>query len=234
MERLTIKDWPSCEKPRERLLKFGAGALSNAEILAILIGTGNSSETAVGVGQKVLSYGEKNYGSGMRFLEQGSVEEILSISGMGIAKATRLKAAVELSRRLGCPSDKTVFVRRGEDVYALLKAEIGALEKEHFLVIMLGSRNQVTGKEIVSVGTLDSSLVHPREVFKGPIKKSAAAVVLAHNHPSGDPTPSDDDLSVTKRLIDSGILLGISVVDHVVITKDKYVSIREKWPQYFM
>jgi DNA repair protein RadC len=217
------------------MFRLGAQALSNAEILALFIGTGSVGKTALEVAQRVLHLGEERYGSGLEFLERASVEEIQSVPGMGPAKAARLKAAVELSKRLRSAdiSDKPFIVRRGRDIYDLVKADIESLEQEHFLTVMLNSRNSVIGKEVVSIGSLDSSIVHPREVFKSPIKKSAASLVLVHNHPSGDPNPSDDDLAVTQRLIRSGMLLGIYVIDHVVVGRGKYVSIRETWPQYF-
>ncbi|HHW18820.1 MAG TPA: DNA repair protein RadC [Firmicutes bacterium] len=233
---MTIKDWPEHEKPRERLFRLGPGALSDAEILAILLGTGNSKETALDVAKSLLCWGEVHYGPGLKFLKEASIEEIMSLSGIGPVKAARLKAALEVTRRLNRDGDtveKTVQVRHGKDVYQFMRSEMEDLDREHFYILMLNVRNQVTCKELISVGSLDTSIVHPREIFKNCIKKSAAGVILVHNHPSGDATPSDDDLKITKRLVDAGKILGIYVLDHVVIGRGQYVSMREACSGWF-
>jgi len=235
-QRLTIKDWPEFDKPRERLLRMGPSALSDAEVLAILLGTGTLQETALDVAQRLLRWGQDHYGAGLSFLKEASIEELISVSGIGLAKAARLKAALEVSRRLQrsvASMAKPAIVRQGEDVYKLVRGDMEDLDREHFCIVMLNVRNQVIGRELISVGSLDTSIVHPREIFKNCIKKSAAGVILVHNHPSGDATPSDDDVKMTRRLIEAGKILGIRVLDHVIIGRGRYVSMRESCSGWF-
>lgn len=233
---MTIKDWPAQDKPRERLFERGASALSDAELIAILLGTGSNRQTAVELSQRMLSLSEERYGTSLGFLNGVTPQELEELSGVGPAKVARLKAGVELGKRLyrisGSPG--TLFaIRGGKDVYEYVRADMEGLDREHFAVILLNARNQVLSKEVVSVGSLDASIVHPREIFKDSIRRNAAAIVLAHNHPSGDPTPSDEDLEVTRRLARSGRLLGIEVMDHVVVGRSSFVSIRETCPGWF-
>ena len=233
---MTIKDWPDQDKPRERLFREGPSALSDAELLAIILSTGSSTETALEVARRALSYSEGQYGSSFGFLLESSREEMEGIPGIGPAKAARLKACAEIGKRLlhGAErSEKPFTVRRGKEVFEYLRTTALGLDREHFSILLLNSRNQVIGREVVSVGSLDASIVHPREIFKNPIKRSAASIVLVHNHPSGDPTPSDDDLEVTKRIVEAGRLLGIHVLDHVVIARSSFVSMREICPSWF-
>ncbi|MGI6162990.1 MAG: RadC family protein [Bacillota bacterium] len=233
---MTIKDWPEHEKPRERLQSLGPQALSDAELLAILLGTGNSRETALDVAKRLLCWGENNYGPGLDFLKESSTEEIMSLSGIGPAKAARLKACLEISRRLQKTADfaeKVIRIRHGKDVYELLRSSMEDLDREHFCIIMLNVRNQIITTETISIGSLDTSIVHPREIFKNCIKKSAAAVILAHNHPSGEAAPSDDDIRITKRIIEAGKIVGIHVLDHVVVGHGQYVSMRESFTDWF-
>lgn len=227
-DRLTIKDWPDAERPRERLIRRGPGALSDAEVVAILLGSGSAGETAVDQAKRILAAGEKEYGSGLKLLAESSVEELIGVRGLGPAKAARIKAAVELGRRLGAGIEEPlVSVRNAMDVYRLVKGDMESLDREHFCILMLNARNQVLRREVVSIGCLDSAIVHPREIFKNCIKRSAASVILVHNHPSGDPTPSAEDLEITRRLSEGGKLLGITVLDHVIIGKGRYSSFRE-------
>ncbi|MBE3518867.1 MAG: DNA repair protein RadC [Firmicutes bacterium] len=227
-ERLTIKDWPDAERPRERLIRIGPAALSDAEVVAILLGSGSAGETAVDQAKRILAAGEREYGSGLKLLAESSVEELIQVRGLGPAKAARIKAAVELGRRLsGGIEEPLVCVRNAMDVYRLVRGDMESLDREHFCILMLNARNQVLRREVVSVGCLDSTIVHPREIFKNCIKRSAASVILVHNHPSGDPTPSSEDLEITRRLSEGGKLLGIAVLDHVIIGKGRYSSFRE-------
>lgn len=227
-DRLTIKEWPDAEKPRERLIRVGPGALSDAEVVAILLGSGSAGETAVDQAKRILAAGESEYGSGLKLLAESSVEELTRVRGLGPAKAARIKAAVELGRRLGsCVEEPLVCVRSAMDVYRLVRGDMESLDREHFCILMLNARNQVLRREVVSIGCLDSAIVHPREIFKNCIKRSAASVILVHNHPSGDPTPSGEDLEITRRLSEGGKLLGITVLDHVIIGKGRYSSLRE-------
>lgn len=234
-QRLTIKDWPLQDKPRERLFLKGASALSDAELIAILLGTGTANETVMELSQRMLSLSEERYGTSLGFLNGVTPLELDEVSGIGPAKVARLKAGVELGRRLYGPpaSGKRTVVRSGRDVYEYIKADLEGLDREHFMVILLNARNQVIGKEVVSVGSLDASIVHPREVFRDSIRRNAKSIVLAHNHPSGDPTPSDEDIEVTGRLREAGTVLGISVVDHVVVGRSSYVSLRDTCPAWF-
>ena len=218
------------------MFELGPEALSDAELLAILLGTGNSKETALDVARRLMHWGEKHYGPGLEFLKKSSKEELMSLSGIGMAKAARLKVCLEISRRLlkaDTYAIKQVPIRNGRDVYQFLKGDMEELDKEHVCIVMLNVRNYVIAKETVSVGSLDTSIVHPREIFKICIKRSAAAVILAHNHPSGEAAPSDDDIRMTKRIIEAGKIVGIHVLDHVIIGRGQYVSMRESLAGWF-
>lgn len=235
--RLTIKDWPDRDRPRERLFRLGPGALSDAEILAILLGTGNLRETALELARRILSLSEERHGTSLGFLHEAPADELLDIAGMGPAKVARLMAAAEISRRLARENDtseRPAVVRQSSDVFRLVRGDLEGLDREVFMVLTLNARNQVTAREVVSMGSLDASIAHPREIFKSSVKKSAAAIVLVHNHPSGDPNPSQEDLDVTRRLIDAGRIMGIYVLDHVVVARGSYVSIRELCPGWFL
>lgn len=225
--RLTLKDLPAEERPRERLWKYGPEVLSNAELLAIIIRTGNRNETALALAQRMLS--ELGQGEGLNFLVDATVEELTKVKGISMAKACAIKAAVELGKRIGgIKSIDKVFIRSPRDVANLLMNEMRYLKKEYFRTIQLNVKNQVLAVEDISVGSLNSSIVHPREVFKGPIRRSSAAIILIHNHPSGDPSPSREDIEVTRRLYEAGKLLGIDVLDHIIIGDGIYTSLKEK------
>jgi DNA repair protein RadC len=224
---LTIKDLPEEERPRERLIKFGAQALSNAELIALLIRTGNRSESALVVAQKLL----KGDGSrtGLSFIAESSIEELSQIKGIGPAKSVQIKAAIELGRRIySFKKQETTTISTPYDVNNLLMEEVRFLEKEYFKTVLLNVKNQVISVEDISVGSLNSSIVHPREVFKPAIKRSSASIILVHNHPSGDPTPSKEDIEVTRRLYKAGEILGIQVLDHVIIGDCRFISLKEK------
>jgi len=226
-ESLSIKDLPKEERPRERMQRYGAQALSDAELLAVLIRTGTPSESALVLSQRILKgNGAK---SGLCFVADSSIEELSEIRGIGIAKSVQIKAAVELGRRISSYSSRNpTAINTPVDVKNLLMEEMRFLEKEHFKVILLNIKNHVISVEDISVGSLNSSIVHPREVFKPAIRRSSAAIILVHNHPSGDPTPSREDVDITRRLTEAGKILGIEVVDHVIIGNGIYISFREK------
>lgn len=225
--RLTLKNLPAEERPRERLWNYGPEVLSNAELLAIIIRTGNKNETALALAQRLLS--ELGQGEGLSFLIDVTVEELTKIKGISMAKACAIKAAVELGKRIGgVKSSNKLFIRSPKDVADLLMNEMRYLKKEYFRTIQLNVKNQVLAVEDVSVGSLNTSIVHPREVFQGPIRRSSAAIILVHNHPSGDPSPSREDIDVTKRLFEAGKLLGIDVLDHIIIGDGMYTSLKEK------
>ncbi|WP_213973855.1 RadC family protein [Tepidanaerobacter acetatoxydans] len=224
---ILIKDLPIEERPRERLQKYGAQALSDAELLAVLIRTGTRSESALVLAQRILK-GDIGR-SGLAYVVDSSVEELSKIKGIGIAKAVQIKAAVELGRRIASYNQrKQVIIKSPLDVKDLLMEEMRFLEKEYFKTILLNVKNHVISVEDISIGSLNSSIVHPREVFKPAIRRSSASILLVHNHPSGDPTPSREDIEVTERLVEAGKILGINVLDHIIIGSDSIISLKEK------
>ncbi len=222
--RLTIKDLPEEERPRERLLNLGAEKVSNAELLAIIIRTGSSRDSALELAQKILNKAKE-----LREMPYLSVEELEEINGIGPAKAVQVKAALELGRRMAAASrGHNVDITSPGDVFNFMAEEMRYLEQEEFRVILLNIKNKVIASETVFKGSLNSSIVHPREIFRLALKRSAASIILLHNHPSGDPTPSGEDINVTKRLIEAGEIMGIKVLDHVIIGEGRYLSFREK------
>lgn len=228
---LTIKQLPAEDRPRERLLRFGAQALSNAELVALLIRTGTGTETAIQVAYRLLKLGDDGDGGdarSLRYLVQASVDELKKVRGIGLAKAAQIKAAVELGKRLAATTGSRPAITSPADAVNMVMEEMRYLEREHFQVLMLNTRNQVLGVHLASVGTLNSSLVHPREIFREPIRRAAAAVILVHNHPSGDPSPSQEDMAITRRLVEAGRLLGIEVLDHIIIGDNRYISFQER------
>jgi DNA repair protein RadC len=221
----TIHDLPLSERPRERLQKLGVGALSAQEILAVILGRGVSGESVMVTAQRLLSKFEN-----LKGIAEASVEELSQVRGIGIAKAAQIKAAFELASRLdgyAQTGGKTV-VKTPEDVMGLVGNRLRDKKKEHFLAILLDTRNQLIKVAEISVGSLDTSIVHPREVFKEAISASAAAVILAHNHPSGDAQASPDDIKLTKRLAEAGELVGIDVLDHIIIGGKKFLSLKRE------
>ncbi len=224
---ILMKDLPLEERPRERLHRYGAQVLSDAEILAVLIRTGTRAESALVLAQRILK-GDGGK-SGLAYVVDSSMEELSKIKGIGPAKAAQIKAAVELGRRISAYNrGQQVTITSPLDVKDLLMEEMRFLEKEHFKTILLNIKNHVISIEEISIGSLNSSIVHPREVFKPAIRRSSASVILVHNHPSGDPTPSREDVEVTARLVESGKILGINVLDHIVIGNNSILSLKEK------
>jgi len=209
------------ERPRERLLELGAGVLTDAELIAVLLGTGSAGTPALAAAARVTA------AVNVRRLHQAAPEDLVSIRGVGRARAAQLLAAAELGRRLWPDGDTTPLIRGPESVYELTR-DIRGMNREHFVGFYLNSRNQVLRREIVSIGSLNASIVHPREVFLPAVAMSAASVVLAHNHPSGDPTPSEEDLAITRRLCEAGRILGIDVLDHVIVARESYASFKER------
>jgi len=229
MEYQSIKKWPEDERPRERLLKFGADELSTAQLLAIILRTGGRKKSALELARELLT----KFGS-VKEIEGASLVEFsnLEIKGIGSAKLAQLKAAFELGRRLmsseaedgsGKPSFKT-----SRDVFDYYRPKFYGLKKERFLCALLDTKNRIFKETVVSEGTLTSSLVHPREVFRSAIKEASASVLFLHNHPSGDTTPSRDDITITERLVETGKIVGIEVLDHIIISDGGYLSLFEK------
>lgn len=222
--RLTIKDLPPSERPRERLLAGGAAKCTDADLLAILIRSGTPQETAVQLAERILAEA-----GGLHELPRYGVDEILAVKGLGPAKAVSLLAAVELGKRLSSRMrTEAPTISSPGDAAGLLMEEMRHNLREHFCAILLDTKNKVISIEEISVGSLNTSLVHPREVFRPAIRKACASLILVHNHPSGDPTPSREDLDVTRRLCDAGKLIGIEILDHIVIGDGKFASFREK------
>lgn len=221
----TVHDLPLSERPRERLLKLGTEALSVQELLALVLGRGTRGESVVLTAQKLLS----KFGN-LKNIASASIEELTQIKGIGFAKATQLKAALELGRRLEEHSiDGEKFtIRAPEDVVKAVRNKLKGKKREHFIALSLDTRNHLIGIHTISIGSLDSSIVHPREVFKEAITSSAASVIFVHNHPSGDPTPSEDDVKLTKRLADVGEIMGIEVLDHIIVCDTSYSSMKSK------
>ncbi|WP_226526321.1 RadC family protein [Metabacillus niabensis] len=219
-----IQDFPQDERPRERLLNEGADKLSNQELLAILLRTGTKKESVLELSQKLLKHFE-----GLRMLKDASVEEITTISGIGTAKAVQILSALELGRRMNrLTYDDRFVIRSPQDGANYVMEEMRFLSQEHFVCLYLNTKNQVLHKQTVFIGSLNASIVHPREVFKEALKRSAASLICIHNHPSGDPSPSREDIEVTKRLTECGKMLGIELLDHLIIGEQKYVSLKEK------
>jgi DNA repair protein RadC len=219
-----ITDLAADERPRERLAKLGPQALSSAELLAILLRVGVPGENAVQVGQRLL----QTFG-GLTGLHRATFDEVRAQHGIGEAKAAQIKAAIELGRRLMVESpEERPAINSPAEAAALVQYEMSGLEQEHLRVILLDTRNHVLGIEEVYKGSVNSSQVHIGEVFKPAIRRNAPAIIVIHNHPSGDPTPSPDDVAVTRAILQAGKLLDIDVLDHMVIGQGRWVSLKER------
>lgn len=221
----TIHDLPISERPRERLQKFGVEALSAQEILALILGRGIAGESVMVTAQRLLS----QFGS-LKGIASASVEELSQVKGIGIAKASQIRAAFELANRLEGYSEagSKPVVKTPDDVVGLVRGRLKGKKKEYFLALLLDTRNRLIKVAEISVGSLEGSLVHPREVFKEAISATAASVVFAHNHPSGDPTASEDDIRLTKRLAEVGEIVGIDVLDHIIIGDKNFLSLKRE------
>jgi len=222
----TIRDLPPSERPRERLQKFGAEALSAQELLVIILGRGIAGESVMVTAQRLLS----TFGN-VRAISEASLEELSNVRGIGLAKAAQIKAAFELAKRGDEKLGEKTLIKTAEDVVKLVSPKLKDKKKEYFLILSLDSRDKLIKISEISIGSLTANLVHPREVFKEAIQTSAVSIVLVHNHPSGDPKPSKDDLVITDKLIKGGKILGIKIADHVIISKNSFISLRLN--QYF-
>jgi len=219
-----ITDLDQAERPRERLRRLGAQALTSAELLAILLRVGVPGENAVQLGQRLMQAFQ-----GLAGLHRASFDEVCAQHGIGEAKAAQIKAAIELGRRLAAesPEDRP-SIHSPQDAADLLRYEMSALEQEELRVVLLDNRNRLLGSETVYRGSVNSSQVRVGELFKAAIRRNAVAVIVVHNHPSGDPAPSPDDVAVTRAIVQAGKLLDIDVLDHLVIGAGKFVSLKER------
>ncbi len=237
----TVSDMPIQDRPRERLLRLGEDALSSQELLALILGRGVAGRSVMTIAQELIT----KFAS-VRGISEATIEELAKIKGVGTAKASQLKACFELGKRRELETEynyERFDIKNPQAVVSAIRSSIKDMKKEHFMLMILNTRNKIVRIENISVGTLNSSLVHPREVFNKAIVHAASSVVIAHNHPSGDPKPSEEDLKITRRLIDAGKLLGIEVLDHIIIgkhstksaltehkkpEKESYCSLKEK------
>lgn len=223
---IMVRDLPPEERPREKLLLSGAAALSNVELLAILLRSGTKKKSVLCIAEEILAHIKERGLVGMVHI---SVPELAKIDGVGQAKAATLQAAIELGRRLSVQQAAKIEIIRGpEDVAHYAMPRYRFAQKEHFAVLLLSTKNHVLGMPEVSVGSLSASVVHPREVFRAAIDYAAAAMILLHNHPSGDPTPSREDIAVTERMVKAGKIMDIPVLDHVVLGNERFASFKEK------
>ncbi len=220
----SIQQIPEQDRPRERLLRHGAESLSSAELIAIILGSGTKTTPILQLAQDVIT----RFGTVKR-LAEATVEELCEIKGIGPAKAIQLRASLSLGLRA---SNGVLPVKRRihgpSDAYEILRGELEHEKRELFVTILVDVRGYVINHQIVSIGTLSSAPIHPREVFYPAIRHKAASILLAHNHPSGDPTPSKEDFDITKMLVEAGSLMGIPVNDHIIIAEQGYISLREK------
>ena len=220
---MILNDLPVREKPREKLLREGAEKLSNAEILAILLRTGSCGESALDLAARILAMDE----SGIRYLAGCAPEELRRIEGLGDAKICGILAAVELGRRIASTRRATAGkIAQADDIANMYMETMRYYEKEHFLCLLINSRGEIIEETEVSVGDISGTSANPREVFCRAIRRSAGCVAFLHNHPSGDPTPSDEDMKTTRRLDKAGKLLGIPVLDHIIIGEGSYFSMK--------
>lgn len=223
---MKLRELPMWEKPREKLIRDGAVSLSNTELLAILLGTGSGEKSAMDLASEVLAMDQSQ---GLRHLAVCSPEELKTIDGIGEAKVCSLLAAVEIGRRISaCRGEARGKIRTAEDIAMKYMEHMRYYHKEHFFCLLLDSKGGIIQKTDVSIGDINSAPANPREVFTEAIRRNASCVVFLHNHPSGDPTPSEEDLFITNRLAKAGDLLGIKVLDHIIIGDGTYISLREQ------
>lgn len=213
---MKIQDIPKENRPRERFLKHGPEALSDAELFAILLRTGTKGENAIDMSNRLISE------HGLDKLFECSLKELQQIKGIGPAKAMQLLAMAELGKRYAGAKNPIKKITHAKDVFDLFHEKLKNEKQENFIILMLNNKHHIIGEQLISKGTLDAALIEPREVFRAAIKSAAARVVLIHNHPSGDPNPSGEDIEITKKLIEVGKTINIPVLDHVIIGTDRY------------
>lgn len=220
----TIMSIPKNERPREKLIKYGAKTLTNSDLLAIILRIGSKKDTAISLAQKILNSNNK----GLKNIADATVEDLKKFHGISDAKAAQILAVTELSKRINTlKAEEKVKVSSPQDVSMLLMEEMRYLKKEYFKIVLLDTKNKILDIVNISIGSLNSSIVHPREVFIEAIKKSSASLILVHNHPSGETKPSNEDINITKRLIEAGNIMGIKILDHIIIGDGEYLSFKE-------
>lgn len=218
----SVREWPEAERPRERLIKHGAKTLSDAQLLAIVLRTGSNGKTVIDTAIELL----QRFG-GLRGLEEASISELKKFKGLGIAKIAQIKASFELGKRVLSEKAKEQLFNSAESVYNYFFPKLNGLKKEVFITLLLDTKLKLIKEVKVSEGTLNQSLIHPREIFKEAVKESAYAVILLHNHPSGDSAPSEQDIEITKKLKKASEILEIPILDHIIIGSGKYFSMKE-------
>lgn len=222
-----IKEWPEDERPREKMQKAGAAALSDAELLALVIRSGDpgSGQSAIDLGRELI----KHFSGNLRELGSADLNELCAIKGVGLAKATSVKAAFTLASRFQARKlERLERFTSPQQVFDYFNHEFRDSRKEYFLALLLDGKNRIIRRVQISEGSLNQSIVHPREVFSPAVKESAAAVILVHNHPTGDPAPSGEDITITRRLKEAGEIMGIKVLDHIIIGDGEYMSFVER------
>ena len=223
---IMVRDLPADERPREKLLQYGAPSLSNAELLAILIHTGTREASAIHIAEQVLAHYKDR---GLSELSYMAPQELTQVKGVGLAKAATIVAAVELGRRLSMKAaEKIETVCGPEDAARYAMPRLRFEQREHFCVLLLDMKHHIMGMPDVSVGSLSASIVHPREVYRIAIQRAAAAIIAVHNHPSGDPSPSREDIAITRRLAEAGKLLDIPMLDHIIVGGENFISLKEQ------
>lgn len=219
---MRIKDLPDSSQPRERFLKYGPEVLSDAELFAILLRTGSKGENVIDMSNRLIA----EYG--IDKLLECSLKELQEIKGIGPSKAMQILAIAEIQKRINQSKAPIKKISFAKDVFEYFREKLKNEKQEHFYTLMLNSQNSIIGEHLISKGILDASILHPREVFKPAIKDSASKIILVHNHPSGDQSPSPEDLEITQKIMKAGEELGIKVLDHVIIGKEGFWSFREQ------
>ena len=222
---MKIKEFPKEGRPRERFIAHGPEALSDAELFAIILRNGTRSENVIDMSQRLL----KEYG--LTKLFDCSLSELQEIHGIGEIKGMQILSMSELTKRYGFLKEDIKSIGSAKDVFLFFRNRLSDAKQEHFMILMLNNRNYIIGDKLITKGVLDAALIHPREVFKEAIKHSASKIILVHNHPSGDPTPSKEDLDVTRELMQASELLGIPVIDHIIIGRDSFWSFQKEEAQ---
>lgn len=220
----TIKSIPKDDRPQEKLLKYGANYLSNSELLAVVLRTGSKEENVVMLAQRILN----EDGNGLRNIAEGSIEKFKSFKGINDAKAAQLKAVAELSKRISTLKIEKIKISSPSDAAVVMMEEMRYYKKEYFKIILLDTKNNIKKVSEISVGSLNSSIVHPREVFSEAVVNSASSIILVHNHPSGEAEPSHEDIVLTNRLDECGEILGIKILDHIIIGDGVFYSFKEE------